>query len=413
MRKIFISMFIFIAASFSLFSQYFPTDPISSWSVRKTATSGIYNSDSDNINASDIFDMKRSMFSLQYSPVSENRAGEVTYTTTNIRQTIQGYFGVAIKEQMYLGMAAAYDAGLSYTKNTSTGEKTKFNNPLVMLRPVFRINEKVALEYLFILNGLNTKDENKNYTNNCYEMHRLTAAFWAGNARLTIPLTLTKVNKDNKTTSGLSVIEKKDNYMRIDLTPELRYALESGPVDGVNLKINLNGNIVNKKNEMDAKAPSRFGGLLSFFPSLRWKMADGMVEFGTEPEVGVSVQWLDTGRSSTQNGSTTTNEIKPFMAIPFGTFVKAGEYVQVYAGFKYDIEYSMKNINNKNLSQKLSENALVSKMYAMTGFGVHIKEDVSIDFMIKILVYGTDSAASSTKTIFTLDNVGLQATYRF
>lgn len=67
--------------------------------------------------------MKRSMLYLQYSHVSENRAGEVTSVTTNRRQSIQGYFGVAIKEQMYFGMAAAYDAGLSYTKNSNTGKK--------------------------------------------------------------------------------------------------------------------------------------------------------------------------------------------------------------------------------------------------------------------------------------------------
>lgn len=97
---------------------------------------------------------------------------------------------------------------------------------------------------------------------------------------------------------------------------------------------------------------------------------------------------------------------KRIIAIPFGAFVKAGEYVQVYADFKYNIVYSRKIINNRNLSQ-------IRKMYSMTGLGVHVKEDLSIDFMIKILICGADIAASSTKTIFTVGNVGLQATYGF
>lgn len=87
-------------------------------SAKKRATAGEFSSDSDKLNAKNVFDLNRTIFS----------AGYVPNLNSSSNQVIQAFFGVPIlNNAMYFGFAGAY--AMSETRADYANESIAANSP--------------------------------------------------------------------------------------------------------------------------------------------------------------------------------------------------------------------------------------------------------------------------------------------
>ena len=113
-----------VLGSLLISSSAFAVDLTLDNSAVKRATAGQFSTDSDKVNAKDIFDLERSFFSAGYLG-SLSSDGNGTTSAKNLGNGIQGSFGVALPAGMYLGIAAAYNlkdkANITTDKEGNTG----------------------------------------------------------------------------------------------------------------------------------------------------------------------------------------------------------------------------------------------------------------------------------------------------
>ena len=322
-------------------------------SARKRSTAGEFSRDSDNLNAKDVFDLNRIIFS----------AGYVPNLNSSSNQVVQAFFGVPIlNNAMYFGIAGAYamsEQRSDYANPTATvttttpsylGKRVTTASSFA-IRPVFKINDMISLHYMIArggvkssTNGYTSYTDDNNYsviTNsvaNTEWVHEVAVGLKFGEMKLKIPLTFYIENNQytkeySKTVAGMTVdannYGKSENItartninssspVKMTLAPEFYMPLVSGPMTGINAGLTLGFDIYNpyKKSSNYTNATTetkndtglnrdtinsssiterkKIFGMdfdINAYPTLEWNLADNRVQLIMEPKVGVSVRF--------------------------------------------------------------------------------------------------------------------------
>ena len=322
-------------------------------SARKRSTAGEFSRDSDNLNAKNVFDLNRVIFS----------AGYVPNLNSSSNQVVQAFFGVPIlNNAMYFGIAGAYAMSEQRSDYANpTGAGTALNSYYLAknvttassfaIRPVFKINDMISLHYMIArggvkssTNGYTSYMDDNNYsviTNsvaNTEWVHEVAVGLKFGEMKFKIPLTFYIDNNNytkeySKTVAGMTVdannYGKSENItartninssspVKMTLAPEFYMPLVSGPMTGINAGLTLGFDIYNpykkSSNYTNATAETKNDtGLnrdtinsssiterkkifgmdfdINAYPTLEWNLADNRVQLIMEPKVGVSVRF--------------------------------------------------------------------------------------------------------------------------
>lgn len=335
-------------------------------SAVKRATSGKFSTDSDRLNAKDVFDLNRTFFSAGYVP-GLNSSGS---------QAVQAFFGVPINS-MYFGVAGVYEMNETrndYYNGTTTGIATAYDTALYLgknvntgstfaIRPVFKINDMISLHYL-IARG-NNKRTAAGYTsldlvnNDVYSaitntsgtsqwVHEIAVGVALGEMKLTIPVRLT-VNENGQNyyknysitktytdeTNNSETVSASTNTgnkpINLAFLPEFYMPLVSGPMTGITVGLVLgfdiygmgeksssynNNRVMTAGNETTTTQSAQTNQEkmfnmnidMNFYPTLEWSLANDRVQLVMEPTVGLAINITNAGnvKVKTENSTTTT-----------------------------------------------------------------------------------------------------------
>ena len=246
-------------------------------SAKKRATAGEFSSDSDKLNAKNVFDLNRIIFS----------AGYVPNLNSSSNQVIQAFFGVPIlNNAMYFGFAGAY--AMSETRSDYANESIAANSPNYLgkkvtnassfaIRPVLKINDMVSIHYMIARGGV--KSSTNGYTSyidgdnfraitnsvaNTEWVHEVAVGLKFGEMKFKIPL---RFYIDNNSYTKTYSREISGNFVndlnygnsenitastnggnspvQMILAPEFYMPLVSGPMTGINAALTLGFDIYN------------------------------------------------------------------------------------------------------------------------------------------------------------------------
>lgn len=248
-------------------------------SAKKRATAGEFSSDSDKLNAKNVFDLNRIIFS----------AGYVPNLNSSSNQVIQAFFGVPIlNNAMYFGFAGAYamsERRSDYANPTGAGTalnsyylaKNVTTASSFAIRPVLKINDMVSIHYMIARGGV--KSSTNGYTSyidgdnlrvitnslaNTEWVHEVAVGLKFGEMKLNIPIAVYIENNNyiknySKTISGNFINET--NYSNTEtitgstnggyspislvLSPEFSMPLVSGPMTGITVGLVLGFDVYN------------------------------------------------------------------------------------------------------------------------------------------------------------------------
>lgn len=319
-------------------------------SAVKRATAGEFSTDSDKLNAKDVFDLNRTIFSAGYVP------GFNSSDST----AVQAFFGVPIlNNAMYFGVAGVYsmnETRVDYnpysatpSQNGITLGKEVTTGSTFAIRPVFKINDMVSIHYL-IARG-NSKQVNEGYTSfiddknlsaitnttgNSQWVHEVAVGLVFGEMKLKIPVRLT-INDAGNSYSKQYTLTKTDvpnvsssesqsgttntgnNTMNLSIAPEFSMPLVAGPITGLNFGLTLGFDIYGMgqksayystyKNtpvngttrERKQSAVTNQEGVFNMYadvnayPTLEWSLADNRVRLIMEPKVGLAINVTNAG----------------------------------------------------------------------------------------------------------------------
>lgn len=319
-------------------------------SAVKRATAGEFSTDSDKLNAKDVFDLNRTIFS----------AGYVPGLNSSDSTAVQAFFGVPIlNNAMYFGVAGVYSMNETrvdynpYSANASqngiTLGKEVTTGSTFAIRPVFKINDMVSIHYL-IARG-NSKQVNEGYTSfiddknlsvitnttgNSQWVHEVAVGLVFGEMKLKIPVRLT-INDAGNSYSKQYTLTKTDvpnvsssesqrgttntgnNTMNLSIAPEFSMPLVAGPMTGLNFGLTLgfdiygmgqksayystykntpvNGTTREEKRSAVTNQEGVFNmnADINAYPTLEWSLADNRVRLIMEPKVGLAINVTNAG----------------------------------------------------------------------------------------------------------------------
>lgn len=321
-------------------------------SAVKRATAGEFSTDSDKLNAKDVFDLNRTIFSAGYVP------GFNSSDST----AVQAFFGVPIlNNAMYFGVAGVYsmnETRVDYnpysatpSQNGITLGKEVTTGSTFAIRPVFKINDMVSIHYL-IARG-NSKQVNEGYTSfdpandknfsaitnttgNSQWVHEVAVGLVFGEMKLKIPVRLT-INDAGNSYSKQYTLTKTDvpnvsssesqsgttntgnNTMNLSIAPEFSMPLVAGPMTGLNFGLTLgfdiygmgqksayystykntpvNGTATEEKRSVVTNQEGVFNmnADVNAYPTLEWSLADDRVRLVMEPKVGLAINVTNAG----------------------------------------------------------------------------------------------------------------------
>ena len=464
----------FVLLGCALISAYVFAQGTDTWaldnSAVKRATAGQFSTDSDKIKSKDIFDLQRSFLTAGYlgggsfsttgNGTDDALANAIGKMNNN---AIQGAFGIALPNNMYLGFAAKYKfddgANISKDKDKNVNGNQYTINSQAAMRVAFRINEMAALHYYFGLqpnggsqvnysvNKITGKD-NKSYiiNHNAMWTHEIAASIKFGEHKLTIPVGIVFHSDHIKTKSSgkqqgenlkyYSANYGDNDYISLYLNPEFNLALAAGPMTGINVGANIGFGVNNNYGENykqtsgsqeykkeSKQGKDRFAGdLYASFP-LKWSLADDRVQLAMEPKVSLGVAVTNTGNinikvnnAPSQGKVGYTSEVKfiPYAELPIGTTWRPAEWWELRAGTALMIQAETTwtttipskagkpqelDEANKTVSTLLTTRAGIAGFF---GMGFIVGEDFNIDLFAEV----------SKLNISTL-SFGGQLTYRF
>ncbi|MEI0539518.1 hypothetical protein [Brachyspira pulli] len=389
----------FVLLGCALISAYVFAQGTDTWaldnSAVKRATAGQFSTDSDKIKSKDIFDLQRSFLTAGYlgggsfSTTGNGTDDALANAIGKINNNaIQGAFGIALPNNMYLGFAAKYkfedSADITKDKNgnipnystdpNSSQSKIWSINSQVALRAAFRINDMAAIHYYFGLNADDTTRNNpaysiyqnktesgnnfKAYVNDAVWTHEIAASIKLGEHKLTIPVGIV-FHANNMKYKGKTGDKKIDyvnytgeDYISLYLNPEFNLALAAGPMTGITVGANIgfgvnnnfgeNGTEPNQNIKYESKqGKDRFAGDLYVSFPLKWSLADDRVQLAMEPKASLGVAVTNTGNSYIKEGNNSsygvagyTSEVKfiPYAELPIGTTWRPAEWWELRAG---------------------------------------------------------------------------------
>lgn len=321
-------------------------------SAVKRATAGEFSTDSDKLNAKDVFDLNRTIFSAGYVP------GFNSSDST----AVQAFFGVPIlNNAMYFGVAGVYsmnETRVDYnpysatpSQNGITLGKEVTTGSTFAIRPVFKINDMISVHYL-IARG-NSKQVSEGYTSfdpandknfsaitnttgNSQWVHEVAVGLVFGEMKLKIPVRLT-INDAGNSYSKQYTLTKTDvpnvsssesqsgttntgnNTMNLSIAPEFSMPLVAGPMTGLNFGLTLgfdiygmgqksayystykntpvNGTATEEKRSVVTNQEGVFNmnADVNAYPTLEWSLADDRVRLVMEPKVGLAINVTNAG----------------------------------------------------------------------------------------------------------------------
>ena len=433
-------------------------------SAVKRSTAGQFDTDSDRVNAKDIFDLERSFFSAGYlgqAAGAINGGGNGTTTAKGLNNGVQGSFGVALPAGMYLGIAAAYNFNDSANYTTDKdGNISLPNNKWTIgstanVTAAFRINDMAALHYNFQLTGATpynvnqTKDAAGNdyhtYTHSGSWRHEIAAAIKFGEHKLTIPVsvTLDSYNTKIKGTqiSGATKIDVDNvNYTGNDgiwlgLHPEFFLSLPAGPMTGINMGLKLNAKLTHNvgkngtfaenttgtgtytKNEYKTTQKAEVVGLgvWASFP-MEWSLANDQVSLAMEPQINLEFAIDNTYKmEQSLNGAAATvvnNNygrdnlmILPSIELPIGTLWRPVEWYELRFGTALLLGAEITIDQAKDANGKANKSTVYETKSGIAGFfgmGFIVTDDFNLDLY-----------AEASQLSFLNMSFGGQLTYRF
>lgn len=322
-------------------------------SAVKRATAGEFSTDSDKLNAKDVFDLNRTIFSAGYVP------GFNSSDST----AVQAFFGVPIlNNAMYFGVAGVYsmnETRVDYnpysatpSQNGITLGKEVTTGSTFAIRPVFKINDMVSIHYLIargnskqVTEGYTSFDpaNDKNFsaitntTGNSQWVHEVAVGLVFGEMKLKIPVRLT-INDAGNSYSKQYTLTKTDvpnvsssesqsgttntgnNTMNLSIAPEFSMPLVAGPMTGLNFGLTLGFDIYGMGQKFDGystmkNTPANGGTAterktsiatnqegvfnmnadINAYPTLEWSLADNRVRLIMEPKVGLAINVTNAG----------------------------------------------------------------------------------------------------------------------
>ena len=444
-----------VLGSLLISSSAFAVDLTLDNSAVKRATAGQFSTDSDKVNAKDIFDLERSFFSAGYLG-SLSSDGNGTTSAKNLRNGIQGSFGVALPAGMYLGIAAAYN--LKDTANITTDKDgnvaSSFKNRYTIgstanFMAALRINDMIAVHYnlrlgddanstiLYKVDHTKNKTANndyKTYTHQAHWNHEIAAAVKFGEHKLTIPVSVDVYanNVKNKgKEAGVDINNATYNngpdYVKLNINPEFFLSLPVGPMTGINMGLNfgagLNNNVgkngtfneVGQKVEYKTteKALRMNVGVWASFP-MEWSLANDQVSLAMEPKISLDFDINNFGeKNTTVNNATTTVKSKsnnllitPYAELPIGTLWRPVEWYELRFGTALVIGSTITLTSGEDGNgQKTSSSTIYNTYSGIAGFfgmGFIVGEDFNVDLYAEV----------AQLNFFSMD-FGGQLTYRF
>ncbi|WP_295298702.1 hypothetical protein [uncultured Brachyspira sp.] len=323
-------------------------------SAVKRATAGEFSTDSDKLNAKDVFDLNRTIFS----------AGYVPGLNSSDSTAVQAFFGMPIlNNAMYVGIAGIYSMNETrtdynpYSATTSangiTLGKDTITGSTFAIRPVFKINDMVSIHYL-IARG-NSKQVSEGYTSfdpvndknftaitnttgNSQWVHEVAVGLVFGEMKLKVPVRLTINDAGNSYTKQYTLRKTEtpdvsssesqtgstntgNNTMNLSIAPEFYMPLAAGPMTGLNFGLTLGFDIygmgqkydsysTEKITYVDANIPSaetknstvtnqdkvfNMNADINAYPTLEWSLADDRVRLVMEPKVGLAINVTNAG----------------------------------------------------------------------------------------------------------------------
>lgn len=414
MKNIFIILYILGSASISLFSQYNMYNNVELWSTKKWATAGIYESYSDKMKSSRIYEITNGLASLGYAPV-DKRDGDRT-------MALEGFFGTPVgKKNVYLALAFAYDPSDNYfleaPKLNGASNVTSF-----VLRPVIRFTKSFAIEYMFTMHKGFKQTTTNDYTGTMVQKHQAAISASFGNVGyLNIPASVSFETRVGRR-PALGTNEYLSSVIGVRAEPEFYYKIEKGALRALNFGFFIDLDIMRTETQdeevipVETIMPERLQGGFSIRPEIRWKLKDDKVFFGLNIEFGAKAYLTSTPIVNEDDIPETYMDIRPYVSIPFGTIFKLGEYAEFRMGFRYDFEYSLKfslTPVEEEIDTEEPPPALMHRVYdnmsVFTGFGINAGKDANLDFMVSLSIPG---GSSSVKKVG-LESFGFQASYRF
>ena len=426
-------------------------------SAVKRATAGQFSTDSDKVNAKDIFDLERSFFSAGYLG-SLSSDGNGTTSAKNLRNGIQGSFGVALPAGMYLGIAAAYNlndtANITTDKDGNTG--TAINRYTIgstgNFMAALRINDMIAVHYnlrlgddanstiLYKVDHTKNKTANndyKTYTHQAHWNHELAAAVKFGEHKLTIPVSV-DVYADNTKNKGKqagvdinnATYNNGPDYVKLNINPEFFLSLPVGPMTGINMGLNfgagLNNNVgkngtfnegAQKVEYKTTKKALRMNvGVWASFP-MEWSLANDQVSLAMEPQIKLDFDVNNFGEyKQTKNGvvveathdkSKNNNLlITPYAELPIGTLWRPVEWYELRFGTALVIGSYITLAGGEDGNGQKTPNTTKYDTYSgiagFFGMGFIVGEDFNVDLYAEV----------AQLNFFSM-NFGGQLTYRF
>lgn len=321
-------------------------------SAVKRATAGEFSTDSDKLNAKDVFDLNRTIFS----------AGYVPGLNSSDSTAVQAFFGMPIlNNAMYVGIAGIYSMNETRTdynpysattsQNGITLGKDTITGSTFAIRPVFKINDMVSIHYLIargnskqVTEGYTSFDpaNDKNFsaitntTGNSQWVHEVAVGLVFGEMKLKIPVRLT-INDAGNSYSKQYTLTKTDvpnvsssesqsgttntgnNTMNLSIAPEFYMPLVAGPMTGLNFGLTLgfdiygmgqksdyyytykyipvNGTATEEKRSVVTNQEGVFNMYadVNAYPTLEWSLADDRVRLVMEPKVGLAINVTNAG----------------------------------------------------------------------------------------------------------------------
>ena len=456
-----------VLGSLLISSSAFAVDLTIDNSAVKRATAGQFDTDSDRVNAKDIFDLERSFFSAGYLGQAAggaiNGGGNGTTTAKGLNNGVQGSFGVALPNGMYLGIGAAYNfkdsADYTTGKDTINGTKWQIGSTANVIA-AFRINEMIALHYNFTLEGTtpynvyqtkNTAgDDYKTYNNQGSWRHEIAAAVKFGEHKLTVPVSVTfnayntkeKGTKYLNTDTGMAKIDVDNvDYIGGDgiwlgLNPEFFLSLPMGPMTGINMGLNLEAKLTHNvgkngvfaenntgvgqttyiKNEYKTtqKAAAVNIGVWASFP-MEWSLGNDQVSLAMEPQINLDFGVNNFGKyeQSINGGAATVSSygsdyfaFSPSIELPIGTLWRPVEWYELRFGTALILGANVSSTQSKDANgdnaNKTTGYDTYSGIAGFFGMGFIVGEDFNIDLY----------AEAQQLNFFTM-GFGGQLTYRF
>ena len=321
-------------------------------SAVKRATAGEFSTDTDKLNAKNVFDLNRTIFSAGYVPGFNSSSSTA----------VQAFFGVPIlNNAMYFGVAGVYsmnETRVDYnpysatpSQNGITLGKEVTTGSTFAIRPVFKINDMVSIHYLIargsskqVNEGYTKLDpvDNKNFsaitntTGTSQWVHEVAVGLVFGEMKLKIPVRLT-INETGGTYTKNYSLDKTDipgqyssetqkgstntsnNPINLAIAPEFSMPLVAGPMTGLNFGLTLgfdiygmgqksayystykntpvNGTTGERKQSAVTNQEGVFNmnADINAYPTLEWSLADNRVRLIMEPKVGLAINVTNAG----------------------------------------------------------------------------------------------------------------------